>query len=63
MFSASVISSVDRRGRQMFSALEIVIPKKNNTDPRPPIASSACGGADNGNAPAVATMFEPYPPT
>ena len=29
--------------------------------PRPPFATNACGGADNGNAPpAVATSFEPY---
>ena len=29
--------------------------------PRPPFAAAACGGADNGDAPVVATMLEPYP--
>ena len=27
---------------------------------RPPFAAAACGGADYGDAPAVATTFEPY---
>ena len=31
--------------------------------PRPPFTAAACGGADNGDAPAVATTFEPCPPT
>ena len=29
--------------------------------PYPPLAAAASGGADNGDAPAVATTFEPYP--
>ena len=29
--------------------------------PRPPLAAAACGGTDNGDAPTVATSFEPYP--
>ena len=29
--------------------------------PRPPFAAAACGGADNGDAPVVATMLEPLP--
>ena len=29
--------------------------------PRPPFATAACGGADNGDAPVVATSFQPYP--
>ena len=29
--------------------------------PRHPLAAAAIGGADNGDAPAVATTFEPYP--
>ena len=29
--------------------------------PRPPVTAAACGGADNGDAPAVATTFEPDP--
>ena len=31
--------------------------------PRPPFGAVACGGTDNGDAPAVATTFEPYPPS
>ena len=27
----------------------------------PHAAATVCGGADNGDAPAVATSFEPYP--
>ena len=29
--------------------------------PPPPFTAAACGGADNGGAPAVASSFEPYP--
>ena len=29
--------------------------------PRPPFTAAACCGADYGDAPAVATSFEPYP--
>ena len=28
---------------------------------RPPFTAVVCGGADNGDAPAVATTFAPYP--
>ena len=31
--------------------------------PRPRVTAAACGGADNGDAPAVATTLVPYPPS